>query len=624
MRLPIAPSSQRAGYAMLMTMAFILVCLIVFASVMYWAASNSKVTLANNSYNQAEAAAESDTENILAYMIRDFYYGSVNTAPNYYSTNFPPTAGWPVQFQFTDTNGNTAYAATVSVGMVPSTNVALGAQFAGLYGFAQPTSITAVATTKNLGQNASATVSQMIQFALVPLFQFAIFYNMNLEINPGATMLVNGHVHSNGNLYATGDSSSSPLTFGTYVDASGLITNMPSPLDPHNVGRVGNVVYDLTVNNPLEYYDSLNMPIGATPTNNNPTNVLAILDPPPSTYAPPNYTAAYSTNGMVYLENAVDLIISNAANGLAGTLGTNIVVFYQNPNNSPSYIEQVQGNVPVATNVSGSGSSQTTNVVYAYSWVTNVSFYDYREGQTVQAVQVNVGALNTWLTNQTSRGGYQYQQMNRSGATSKGHSINSIYAYNSVPMTTSQLPAVRMANAQQLPSGGLTVATPQPLYVLGNYNVTTNGVNFSEALSNVTYTVPAALLGDAITVLSSNWSDSYTSSTALTSRPTTSTTLNAATLEGIVPSNGVNYSGGVENFLRLLENWSSSQYLNYNGSIVVMFPSQFATNFWQAPGVYYNPPNRQWGFDVNFSTSGGLPPLTPEVKGVLRNTWAAW
>lgn len=399
MRTTIAPSSQRAGYAMLMTLAFLLTCLIVFASVMYWAASNSKVTLGNNAFNQAEAAAESDTENILAYMIRDFYYGSVITAPNYYSTNFPPTAGWPVQFQFTDTNGNTAYAASVSVGTVSTTNVALGAQFSDLYGFPQLTTITATATSKNLAQNASATVSQTIQFALIPLFQFAIFYNMNLEINPGATMLVNGHVHSNGNLYATGDSAGSPLTFGSYVDASGLITNTPNPLDPQNQGRVGNVIYDLTVNNPLDYYDSLNMPIGATPTNNSPTNVLAILDPPPSAYAPPNYSSAYSTNGMVYLQNAVDLIVSNSANGLAGTLGTNILVFYQNPNNSPNDIEQVQGDVPVVTNINGVGAAKTTNVVYAFSWVTNVSFYDYRESDTVQAMQINVGAMNTWLAN---------------------------------------------------------------------------------------------------------------------------------------------------------------------------------------------------------------------------------
>jgi hypothetical protein len=72
------------------------------------------------------------------------------------------------------------------------------------------------------------------------------------------------------------------------------------------------------------------------------------------------------------------------------------------------------------------------------------------------------------------------------------------------------------------------------------------------------------------------------------------------------------YSGGVENFLRLLENWSSAS-LWYNGSIVAMFPSQYATNFWQQTGNYYTAPTRSWAFDTNFTNLSKLPPLTPMV-----------
>ena len=60
-------------------------------------------------------------------------------------------------------------------------------------------------------------------------------------------------------------------------------------------------------------------------------------------------------------------------------------------------------------------------------------------------------------------------------------------------------------------------------------------------------------MADSITILSANWNDGTTSK-----MPTASTTtVNAAMLEGIVRSTNSNYSGGVENFLRLLENWSS-------------------------------------------------------------------
>jgi hypothetical protein len=260
--------------------------------------------------------------------------------------------------------------------------------------------------------------------------------------------------------------------------------------------------------------------------------------------------------------------------------------------------------------------------------VTNVTFYDYRESDTVQAIQIDVSKLNAWLTNTTATGGAQYNTENNNGSTSKGHTINSIYAYNSVPMTSSQLPAVRLVNGAQLPPAGLTVATPQPLYVEGNYNIQTNsGGTQALGLGSTTngVTVPAALMGDAITILSSNWSDTYNSGTPLSSRDPVSTTINAAALEGIVPSVTVNgtqqYSGGVENFLRLLEAWNDSGVtLTYNGSIVVMFPSIYATNYWN--GAYYGVPTRKWGFDTTFEQSGKLPPLTPQAKKIVRLSWS--
>jgi hypothetical protein len=172
-----------------------------------------------------------------------------------------------------------------------------------------------------------------------------------------------------------------------------------------------------------------------------------------------------------------------------------------------------------------------------------------------------------------------------------------------------------------LPSAGLTVATPMPIYVRGDYNVTTDGSHYSRSLGDTTYTVPAALLGDAITILSANWSDSYNAGTSLSSRTPANICINAATLEGIVPSDGDHYSGGVENFLRLLENWSSSTTITYNGSIVVMFPSQYATGPWGKSNVY-GVPTRRWGFDTKFTEEGGLPPLTPQVKATIRGLYA--
>jgi hypothetical protein len=147
-------------------------------------------------------------------------------------------------------------------------------------------------------------------------------------------------------------------------------------------------------------------------------------------------------------------------------------------------------------------------------------------------------------------------------------------------------------------------------------------------------------MADSVTILSTNWSDAasaFTNKSVCNSGGPNpgNTTVNAAMLEGIVASNpsiSGNYSGGVENFLRLLENWGNDptgagnkQALTYNGSIVVLFYSQYATNSWQAPGNpgYYNPPTRNWAFDLNFQNVSKLPPMTPATRAMIRGNWFA-
>lgn len=48
----------------------------------------------------------------------------------------------------------------------------------------------------------TAYAEQDLQIAMIPLFQFAVFYNMDMEFGPGPTMVISGPVHTNGNLIA--------------------------------------------------------------------------------------------------------------------------------------------------------------------------------------------------------------------------------------------------------------------------------------------------------------------------------------------------------------------------------------------------------------------------------------
>jgi len=177
---------------------------------------------------------------------------------------------------------------------------------------------------------------------------------------------------------------------------------------------------------------------------------------------------------------------------------------------------------------------------------------------------------------------------------------------------------------------GFTVATPNPLYVWGNYYNCPN-TGFA-GTSNTTTAYPASLVSDALTILSGNWVDSASNQSMGSSgggvRTATSTTVNAAIITGVVYSTGsglTQYSGGVQNLPRLLEDWGNGGpvTLTLNTSIVNLFNSVRATHQFQAPGAYYYAPTRQFSFDLNYLNYTKQPPGTPQLGFVARCKWAA-
>jgi hypothetical protein len=127
-----------------------------------------------------------------------------------------------------------------------------------------------------------------------------------------------------------------------------------------------------------------------------------------------------------------------------------------------------------------------------------------------------------------------------------------------------------------------------------------------------------------LTILSPNWNDSL-SSNSYSSRVAANDTVNAAIVSGNVPTTdttATGFSGGVQNFPRLLEDWSESS-LWLNTSIVCLFPSAQATAQFQMPGNYYEPPTRHFSFDPNLMNPATLPPGTPMqtfVERISRST----
>ncbi len=239
----------------------------------------------------------------------------------------------------------------------------------------------------------------------------------------------------------------------------------------------------------------------------------------------------------------------------------------------------------------------------------NNAFFDQREASINMFVtQIDLGRYANWMrTNATAAGKFS------------GQAATILYVADRRNIGTNKLAVVRLVNGSTLPYNddlGFTVATPNPLYVEGNYNTTVKGVpGNSLALGSPTNgaSIPAALAADAITILSTNWSDAASEGGFGARAAPADTTINAALLAGNVPSTGTNsttFSGGVQNLPRFLENWSGHT-LVLNTSLVCLYGSQMATNQFQLPGIYYLPPTRLWGLDVTFLNPSKLPPGTP-------------
>jgi len=553
-----------SGSALALTMIMTVIALAILGAAMSWSANTTQLTHRSVQYTRSVAAAEAATEKVLSRMQQDYLSGGdllVRDNVASYRQLVPQSADsafWS-QWEFNDANGNTGR--TFVQNAVSSSYVVLDSAYAGLRGFVSTYTVVAHARETGAPQNIVAGVLQEVKLARIPVFQFAMYSSGDMEISCGQPFKITGQVHANKTLYVE---PSSDLTFQSDVTAVLDILFQREALDTRSAPS-GTVVYQAKK---TPHVGAMSLPIG---TNNSPEAIREIIQPPPSGEDP------NSTIGRLRYYNLTDMVLTVSDTGVTATSG-----------NFNSFATLVPSNELAAV-------VTTTN-----------TFRDAREGKTVRPVDINIGALTAWSqTNSNLR------------AALGSKDLSSVYVLDRRTLAGTELGAVRVVNGQNLPSRGLTVATARPLYVLGHYNQT-NNANLGTA--NTATTLPASLVADAVTILSPNWKDA-SSTAALSSRPAKPTTVNAAILTGVVETTLGNYSGGMENFPRFLEDWGLANPLTYNGSMVKMFPSLYATNAWGKSDVY-NPPKRDWAYDLNFSDAKRLPPLTPSLMKVFRGQWA--
>lgn len=74
--------------------------------------------------------------------------------------------------------------------------------FSGMIATITPYILTSTATHINTGSR--VTLQRTVNNFLIPIFQFGMFSNEDMEIHPGPPLAFNGRVHANGNLYVSG------------------------------------------------------------------------------------------------------------------------------------------------------------------------------------------------------------------------------------------------------------------------------------------------------------------------------------------------------------------------------------------------------------------------------------
>jgi len=200
-------------------------------------------------------------------------------------------------------------------------------------------------------------------------------------------------------------------------------------------------------------------------------------------------------------------------------------------------------------------------------------------------------------------------------------------------------------------TGGFTVASEEPAYILGNYNANDASLLLVPPASLGDPHAAAAVIADTVTLLSRNWNNEQSMfnprlaqppSPGGASCPASTSLMASATGNGLgrkacatsyrvaiasgksIPfpqpsgtGNDFGTDGGVHNFLRYLEDWSN-QTSNYEGSLVSLYFAQNGIGAFKCCNMVYNPPVRHYAFDADFTDPSKMPPGTPRFIDVVN------
>lgn len=446
-----------------------------------------------------------------------------------------------------------------------------GEQFANLNG--QEYHYVVYSRALNNDQEAEAVLEMHFKSRLIPLFQFAVFFNKDLELLSLLGLDLEGPVHSNGDLYVgsvgtldiAGSVTSSGSLYRGRKDSDLCMPGAVRVIDPENPRELptcSGTRRTILESELAPWRDMVK------------TGVDALALPPSDVLDP--------VSGKSYWDYADLRVMLDL-------------------NQSPPTIEVRQAD--------GSNDSGKTAHLTSCGVATRSSgLYNVREGTSVEMLDIDVqGVLDCLYTtsmlgvplDETTNGGHVWY-VGVDGPNAAGMNNYGVRLTNGAELKSTHVGAPAIA--------GLSVATNQAVYVEGSYNA----VNKK----------PAAVLGDSLNVLSNNWDDAVSAAawSSSTLAPATATTINAAFLAGTDTTAGVEgnggqdlggYSGGVKGLIRLHENWIGVT-LAYRGSFVSLGNPVHVNGAWAYGSPYYTEPTIDYGYDTDFEDALLLPPLSPQ------------
>lgn len=431
-----------------------------------------------------------------------------------------------------------------------------------------------------------ASLELRFKSRLVPLFQFVAFYDKDLEILPGPTMVLSGPIHTNGDLYLNAHNSLSidgqvavagDIYRGRKNDSSCLSKPVQAK-DPVNYVELINPCSTRTMvqEDDIEPYNGMVQ-----------MNVEEVTVPEPEALDP--------TQGQIYWDKAdlrlvLHLNSSNAPDTSSSVTGVEV----RNADHTVAAVQTADLNACP-------GSISGRPVGYSSS------FYSNREGGYMRFLEVDMQALFNCIHNEGLMGGGKGLDDDSEGGLVFHFSVDG-------PNSAAQKSyyGFRIVNGDELQASvsapsvrGLTVVTDQAAFVEGHYNRVNK--------------IPAAILADGFNILSEGWGGNDAKSTqSVANRVAANTTFNAAILACTDTTGGTEgpggqggaYNGGLENYPRFHERWSGKTFL-YRGSFVSLNNCRHSNGGWVYGNPQYEAPNRDWDYDTDFNDAANLPPLTP-------------